>query len=330
MIQQLNPSLDAASIGLRGVLSAFSSQQLHDIPIHLHPLVILDEFFASHRENTESPLGISYSQAIRELKGHKVVSILGGSRLGTPGHLTEYIFEPLNRLLAHELYQHGWLVASGGGPGLAMEDLQACLRMARNDTYPRNCRNVVVASELNDERLHSHADLTIRSPGGNISIREQMILGLSQVALFYPGHIGTLAEFLEAALQNYCWDRGPFPYSPPLVILVSFKDYDEQTKKDSNRHFFSDLLAQFRERSPNTGLAKGESYDWLHQVILPSPERMRALAPDARDSILLVAARQTITKMEQHILTKFGGTLNAGFGKGLSLQEHYFSGAEGI
>ncbi len=311
-------------------LRHFHSSQLADIPPHLLPLVILDEWFASQRGNAAPTSTISYSDAIRALKGHKVVSILGGSNLGTPGCQSEFIFESLNRVLAAELYQLGWSVASGGGRGKAMEELQACSRSERNATYPRNCLNVVVASELNDERLHSHADFTIRSPGGHISTREQMILGLSQVALFYPGHIGTLAEFFEAALQNYCSARGPFHYSPPIVILVSCMNDDEEAERDTDEHYFSPLIKQVLEAPKKYALTKGESYQWLHQIILPSPHTMQRMTSPERVSVLKPFANKIIKIMETHISSKYGDTLNAGFGKGIDLRRHYFGDSEGI
>jgi hypothetical protein len=189
----------------------------------------------------------------------------------------------------------------------------------------------VVASDLNDEKLHNHADLIVRSPGGHIATREQMILGLSQVALFYPGHLGTLAEFFDTALQNYCVGRGRFHYSPPIAIFVSPRYYNEQTKSDSEEHFYTGALDQFLESSPKFALSKGESYDWLKVIITPSPQRMKSLTPDEREWILKPLVGEILNHMETHIANKFGDTLNAGYGNGIDLRQHYIcSYAQGI
>jgi predicted Rossmann-fold nucleotide-binding protein len=292
-----------------------------DLTPHERQLAILD---LTTNVNNPTPTNGYYlfGETVRLLRPHKTVGILGGSRLDASRPLNESLFRPLNRALAACLYAGGWSVVSGGGPGTAMKGLQACLKENTNQMSPRNCLTVGVQALLNDEILHKHLDIVVRSPGGNVPIREQMILALSKTAIFYPGHIGTLNEFSDTAVKHYLHGRGIIDYRPPRSILVTYKMPD-------GSHFWQDQIKQFQEKSVAAQLTKGESGDWLKIVTLKSPEEIAALDMRNRDKYFSRVAEQIMLYLDGFILADFGADhkLTAGFSANpLELSNEYFAG----
>jgi predicted Rossmann-fold nucleotide-binding protein len=276
-----------------------------NLPRHIADLVIAD-IFAQQYVQSRNADHSSFLDAYLALRDHKTIGVFGGSRLeqSCPAH--ESLFRPFNRALGRLLQDGGWSVVSGGGPGTAMKGLQYCLKDAYCSSRPRNCRAVSIASGLNDEKLHRHANIIVRTPE-DITIRERMIYGLSKVGLFYPGHIGTIAEGSEALLQNYVKERGPYPYDPAPMVLVSYKLGD-------GTHYWQNFLNQFQDTSVREGLSKGESYEWLKMIVLPSQQEVGSMTTQDRDWLFARKAEQVMMFADQWINGKYGHTLNGGFG----------------
>lgn len=275
------------------------------LPRHIRDLVIADTV-ADQCAQRRNPDHVSFLTAYRALQDHKTLGVFGGSRLEQSCQAHESLFKPLNRALGRELQEGGWSVISGGGPGTAMKGLHYCLKQAKSESLQRNCLAVSIASGLNDEKLHPHTDIVVRTPE-DITTRERMIYGLSKVGLFYPGHIGTIAEISEALLQNYVKGRGPYPYDPAPMILVSY-DCGNGT------HFWENILNQIQGTSVREALSKGETYGWLKVVILPSHKQVSAMTPIERDQVFRNKAETIMMFADRWIHEKYGSTLNGGFG----------------
>jgi hypothetical protein len=290
-------------------LNALNEGLLRDIPRHLRDVVLLDAYAAS-TATERNPGHISVAEAYRILRRHKTVSVCGGSRLPED----DIIYGTLNTLLAEELFKRDWSVVTGGGPGAVMAGLHKAIIKLRGNNPPDRCLCVGVASGLDDEQIHGACDLIIRKQN-DIATRENIIIQLPQVVIFYPGNWGTGAEALRHAVESYCKGRGDFPYVKRLGILLSHHMGDLK----GNQHYWGDLLRQFGDTSSGEGLGKAGTSPGLELIHTPPREALRNVSPETRKALLRIVAKEIIARMETFISENYSGRFEGSFGDGIVL-----------
>jgi predicted Rossmann-fold nucleotide-binding protein len=301
-VQQCSQGIDQLGARFRQELER--RLDAYEIPRPIMDLIVAD--ISQHSVAAKrDPSHVSFLEAYLQLRDHCTMAVFGGSKLEQDVPAYQRLFSRLNSALGRLLQDGGWSVISGGGPGMAMKGLQYCLKEAKVDGQGRNCLAVSVASGLNDEILHRHSDMIIRSPE-NIAVRECMIYALAKAALYYPGHFGTNAEVGEGFLENYLVNRGPYPYDPAPMILVSY-DMGDGT------HFWQRLLQQFEEQSTKARLSKGEGDSWRKLVILPSHKAVGEMSIQERDRVFAEYAKQIMDIATKWVSAKYQNTLTGGF-----------------
>jgi predicted Rossmann-fold nucleotide-binding protein len=281
--RERDASLAAKGAAIVGVL------QDATIPPTARDLAVLDIVHSGPGD--PSSREVPFLDAWRRVQDKKVIGVCGGARLEAEGERNSMVFLHINEPLAKALAAGGWSVVSGGGPGKAMKGLQACHQQA---LHPSDAAlSISIKAGLCDEQLHPHTDIIVRQQR-EISIREKMIIGLSSVVLFYPGHIGTLAELSDTLLQNYVENRGLPSTNPPLIILVSYRG-----AKFCNGHFWGGIEAQLGN-AEKAKLSKGGDMPYLKTVVLPSPEEFQNYTSEERRNVVGNHAAQIFRLAEAH------------------------------
>lgn len=260
-----------------------------EIPPTVRDLAVLD--IVHNGPGDQESREVPFLEAWYRVRDTKVIGVCGGARLEAEGERNGMVFLHLNESLANALAAGGWSVVSGGGPGKAMKGLQACHQQALHPSD--TALSVSIKAGLRDEQLHPHTDLIVRQQR-EISIREKMIIGLSSVVLFYPGHIGTCAELYDSLLQNYVENRGLASTNPPLIVLVSYRGKDFV-----GAHYWGGIEGQLRN-AEKARLSKGGQMEYCKTVILPSPEELQNYQRSVRANIVSNHAAQIMQWAEEH------------------------------
>ncbi|MFN4895092.1 MAG: hypothetical protein ACK5HO_04845, partial [Pseudomonadota bacterium] len=78
--------------------------------------------------------------------------------------------------------------------------------------------------------------------------------------------------------------------------------------------YWQNFLNQFQDTSVREGLSKGESYEWLKMIVLPSQQEVGSMTTQDRDRCFARIAQQVMMFADRWIKDKYVDTLNGGFG----------------